>query len=297
MLALVRENVILTKYIRILRGGSQPILAEASDGCVYVVKFANNLQGPNLTFNESVASELYRALELPVAPWKVLQVSDEFIERNPACWIQTSSGRLRPSAGWCFGSRFLGQVNFRLFEVLPYSSFKRVQNLKDFWLAWLVDICARHTDHRQAIFEEGADGHLRAVFVDHGHMFCGAGGNEQRHFRASAYLDSRVYPTLTASSQIRLREAVGRLNADVLWTVIDSLPDDWKTKSALQSFAKCLEMLSNTEIVRSVVDTMVDYQRHINQREQLDFQTCRKPPMQVLRPGIQTAERKRVAVA
>lgn len=133
------------RFIRNLRGGSQPILAEASDGLLYVVKFANNLQGPNLAFNEAMGAELYRQLGLPVPDWKPLILRDAFIDNNPDCWIQTPYGRLRPAAGLCFGSRFLGGGGERLFEILPGSAFARVRNLRDFWLAWLIDVCASYS--------------------------------------------------------------------------------------------------------------------------------------------------------
>lgn len=50
---------ILTGFLKALRGGSQSILAQANDGQLYVVKFANNLQGKNLLFNEAAGSMLY----------------------------------------------------------------------------------------------------------------------------------------------------------------------------------------------------------------------------------------------
>src|ERR1039457_415092 len=121
MPALERSFSRVTRYIRNFHGGSQPILAQASDGLQYVVKFNNNLQGPNVPFNESVGSELYRACGLAVPSWKPLLVSDTFLDQNPDCWMQTPEGRLRPASGLCFGSRFLGAEGTRLLEILPGS--------------------------------------------------------------------------------------------------------------------------------------------------------------------------------
>ena len=87
---------LVKQYIRNLRGGSQPILARASDGLLYVVKFNNNLQGANLPFNESAGTELYRGCGLAVPSWRPLLVSDAFLDRNPDCWMHTPEGRLRP---------------------------------------------------------------------------------------------------------------------------------------------------------------------------------------------------------
>ena len=128
MPAFGKELVFLTHYIRNLRGGSQPVLAKASDGHTYVVKFANNLQGPNVLFNEGAGSELYRAFGLPVPEWRPVTASEDFLDKNPDCWMQTPEGRLRPASGLCFGSRFLAENGQRLLEILPRSSFERVRN-------------------------------------------------------------------------------------------------------------------------------------------------------------------------
>lgn len=163
MSVLGKDLAFVTHYFCLVRGGSQPILARASDGFLYVVKFANNPQGPNLLFNESAGGELYRACGLHVPDWKPLVVSDSFIDRNPDCWMRTTVGRLRPASGLCFGSRFLGLNGKRLFEILPGSMYKRVRNQSSFWLAWLIDVCAEHVDNRQAIFVKGADGLLDTI--------------------------------------------------------------------------------------------------------------------------------------
>ena len=83
------------QYIRKLRGGSQPILVRADDGLVYVVKFSNNLQGPNLPFNEALGTELFRVAGFNVPKWRLVEVSDDFIDRNPSCWMETECGKLR----------------------------------------------------------------------------------------------------------------------------------------------------------------------------------------------------------
>ena len=57
MAVLGKKTIAVTRHIQKLRGGSQPILAEASDGRLYVVKFANNPQGANLLFNESMGRD------------------------------------------------------------------------------------------------------------------------------------------------------------------------------------------------------------------------------------------------
>src|ERR1035437_4051960 len=131
-------------HIRKLRGGSQPILIRASDGFFYVVKFLNNPQGSNLLFNEALGTEIFRGAGLPVPEWRTIYLSEEFLDHNPECWIETEQGRRRPTAGLCFGSRFLSLRNTSSFEIIPGQSFSRIRNRMDFWTAWVLDAICGH---------------------------------------------------------------------------------------------------------------------------------------------------------
>jgi hypothetical protein len=287
--ALGANAVCLTQYIRKLRGGSQPILAEASDGLLYVVKFINNLQGPNLLFNESAGSELYRTCGLAVSSWKPLLLTDPFINQNSDCWMQTPKGRLRPKSGLCFGSRFLGGDDIRLLEILPKTSLKRVRNREDFWLAWLIDICACHVDNRQAVFLEDGAGWLAAFFVDHGHLFGGPNGEQRHHFMASRYLDPRIYQSVSSQRFRSFRTVALSLDAEQLWRRIQTLPDDWKTSSAVDGFVECLNRLSTSNLVKSILDSMIDAVQKADKSEYGKQQGRREQPVSVLCPGIQAS--------
>ena len=287
-----KNFAFVTRYIRNLHGGSQPILAQASDGLLYVVKFTNNLQGANLPFNESIGTELYHACGLAVPILKPLLVTNAFIDQNPNCWMQTPEGRLRPDPGFCFGSRFLGGDGIRLLEILPGTSFKRVRNYKSFWLAWLIDICAGHTDNRQAIFLEDGAGRLDASFVDQGHLFGGPKGERRRHFLASRYLDLRIYQSLSSQQLLNIQKIVRCLNVDQLWQRVQALPDDWKTASAITCFAECLGRLSNARLLQNTLDAMVDAQQRTSIFERNGQINEREPQKTVLYLGVQVTRVK-----
>jgi hypothetical protein len=282
-----KDFALVVAFLQNLRGGSQPILARASDGLLYVVKFSNNLQGVNLPFNESVGTELYRACGLSVPSWKRLLVTDSFLDQNPDCWMQTPEGRLRPKSGMCFGSRFLGGDGETLLEILPGCSIKRISNRGSFWLAWLIDICALHADNRQALLLQDGNRGIEAFFVDHGHFFGGPKGEQRLHFMASRYLDSRVYQDVSSQHQLNLLKAVRSLDVDGLWRRVQGVPDDWKSESAIEGFEQCLDRLSNYELLRNIVDTMVDAnQRGIGSGER---KPCAEQWSTVLRIGVQAA--------
>jgi hypothetical protein len=269
-----------------LCGGSQPILVEASDGLRYVVKFTNNLQGPNLLFNESMGAELYQSFGLPVPSWKPLLLSDSFLDQNPACWMRTPEGPRRPEAGLSFGSLYLGGDGPRLLEILPQLSYRRVRNHRNFWLAWLIDICAQHTDNRQAIFQEDSEGQFQAIFFDHGHLFGGPKGEQRLNFQASRYLDPHIYQDVFSMDQLGFQAGWGAPEADQLWQRSQALPEEWKTTTALDSFSQCLNRLSNATLLQNILDTMMDAQQRINGYERKKPQSEGYPPTAVLRPGV-----------
>jgi hypothetical protein len=287
MFVLGKDLAFVTHFVRNLRGGSQPILARASDGLLYVVKFANNLQGPNLLFNECAGSELYRACGLPVPEWRPLEVSDSFLDKNPDCWLQTPEGCLRPAAGLCFGSRFLGGSGKRLFEILSGSMLKRVRNQTSFWLAWLIDVCAEHVDNRQAIFVEDAEGWLDAYFVDHGHFFGGPNADLKRHFGASRYLDQRIYGQISSEALLNIGDVLSTLDTDKIRQRIEAIPDEWSHASARDGLERCLERLKIPSLVQNVLDTIVcDIERRAETESGI-VGSERKPPSAVPRLGLQ----------
>jgi hypothetical protein len=274
----------IIEYVRPLRGGSQPFLARASDGNLYVVKFSGNPQGQNVLLNECVGNELYRLCGLPVSGWKPLQLTPSFLKKNQWCWPD-DGGVFRPSAGLCFGSRFLCGDS-RLYEILPGSSLGRVQNRDDFWLAWLIDVCAEHVDNRQALFLNQPEGGIDAVFIDHGHMFGGTDGTKIVPPAASRYLDFRVYEKVSSSYLQTILQMINCLDVNCLWRWVQELPIEWQTKSALQSISECLSRISDNEFVARSFDAMVAYHRQTLERRNDYPQSLPKVPDGLLHTGV-----------
>jgi len=145
-----------------------------------------------------------------------------------------------------------------LLEIVPETSFKKIRNHYSFWLAWMIDICARHVSNRQAIFLEGARGALKAFFIDNGHLFGGTRREERELFLTPRYSDSRIYHGVSSGYLLNLQKDSGRADVDRLWKRMRALPDDWKTTSAVDGFAQCLERLSNAKLRQSIVDTIAN---------------------------------------
>lgn len=294
MVALKQDFPRVTQYIRKLRGGSQSILAQASDGLRYVVKFSNNLQGGSVLFNESAGSELYRACGLPTPAWKPLIVSDGFLDNNRFCWIETSEGRLRPASGLCFGSQFLGDCGRPIFEILPGTSLKRIRNRADFWLAWLIDVCADHVDNRQAIFVQADDGMLDAYFIDNGSLFGGPTSGAQRNFHASRYLDKRVYENISFKPLLEFKNTLRALDVNNLRCRMQKIPTEWIHASARESFERCLQTLTTPFFVQQMLDTITGSLEQRTENEASTADVERRSALDVLCIGLQGTKHRRV---
>lgn len=247
------EKIEAVLCIRKLRGGSQPILVRASDGHFYVVKFLDNPQGPNLLFNEAIGTELYRQAGIKVPEWRPVYVSDELLDRSPDFWFETPEGRRRPCAGYCFGSRFVGLSNTTLFEILPARSFDRIKNRVDFWTAWAIDVFCGHSDNRQAIFAQDDRGQMEAYFMDHGHLFGGAFGVTSPNFRASRYLDGRVYALESSDLVESIGQMIGKIDMSELFALAASLPEGWCTEQALANLDSFSRRISDAVLMQNAI--------------------------------------------
>jgi hypothetical protein len=187
---------IATSFIRKMRGGTQSALIRCADGMLYVVKFRNNEQGPNVLANEVMGLELLCAVGLPTPKWRGVILSQAFIDLHPEMWISRAGGVCEPpAAGMHFGSLFLAQDGSReLFEVLPGAYLTRILNRRDFLGIYIFDVWANHCDTRQPLFVKPTDSRmLNAVFIDNGHLFGGPNWETKRRPGRSRCMDSRVY--------------------------------------------------------------------------------------------------------
>lgn len=282
----MKKDLVLTRSIRNLKGDSHPLLAEASDGLAYVVKFRDSPRGPNRLFNESMGTELYRACGLTVPSWKQLLVTDEFLNRNPDCWKGRQGNGIRPEAGWCFGSQFLGAEDGQLLEILPETSFWRIRKPENFWLSWLIDVCAWQTENRQVVFRGGTGVCLDPYFVDHDHLFGGGNGECRPGLIDSRYLDARIYGEVSSEQLSTIPGSLRALQAERLWGRIRELPEDWKTESALAAFSQCIDRLTDIELLQNILHEIVDIQRRSSAHEQREHSDQRKPPSAVLYHGV-----------
>ncbi len=217
--------------IRQVRGGSQAVLVRADDDRLYILKFSNNPQGPNVLANEFLASRLARSVGLPVAETVFLTVTKSFLTENPLLTLETREHRYPPEPGIHLGSTFIEDVDphHRSTEWLRPCDIRRISNLSDFLGMYLFDVWAMQVDNRQAIFTP--DPHakmLRATFIDNGHLFGGPDWKHTPRRFAPCHRDRYLYSGLWDKGAVRswtkkLKDHLpsGLLSATAL------IPADW----------------------------------------------------------------------
>ena len=251
--------VQVVRFVRRLPGKSQPVLVEGIDGSYYLLKFGNNPLGPNVLFNEAAGAEIFQACRLSVPRWERLYISNSFLDRNRACWMDGANA-IRPEPGLCFGTRYILQRQSRVYEILPASYHVRIRNRGDFWLAWILDLCCSKVGHREAIFVDRGSEMLEAVFIDSGDLFGGPRGEVQSSSLDSTYRDPRIYATLSEDELQSMLRVLRSVDVKRLRARASTLPLEWQTETAVAGFEKALNLIQTPLRVETIVEQLL--QRH-----------------------------------
>lgn len=136
-----------------MRGGSQAQLLAADDGHCYVTKYINNPQNRRILVNEWIGARLLRELKVAVPETKVVEITLEFLEREPGLQILLADRRIEVQQGYHFGSQFPGDpLTEAVYDFLPEPLLASVVNIDDFRGAFVFDKWTSNSDSRQAIF-------------------------------------------------------------------------------------------------------------------------------------------------
>lgn len=161
------------EHIRPMRGGAQSHLIRADDNRYYVVKALNNPQHPLILANEWLASNIARAVGIPVPDFEVVDVPQELLDRSPGMVISCGGHVLPFAEGYAFGSRLpTPDPQTPVYDYLPQPAFELVENLGQFAGCLLIDKWLCNCDGRQAIFcRPKSRKPLQAFFIDWGFCF------------------------------------------------------------------------------------------------------------------------------
>lgn len=234
--------VVITRFERRMRGGAQAHLLEGSDGLHYVTKFTNNPQHRRILVNEWVSTILLKHIGVLTPEARVVELTPEFLAREPEVCLQLGSGRYPVPPGWHYGSQYPGNPSSEaVFDFLPDALLEQVANLEHFAGALVFDKWASNSDARQAIFfrrrikawlseaevlpqQKG----FIVQMIDHGYAFDGPKWEFLDTPMAGLYFRSIVYRKL--DSPERLEPWLSRASAcpeSVFDEIIRTTPRRW----------------------------------------------------------------------
>jgi len=241
-----------------MRGGSQTHLIETADGTPYVVKFTNNPQHPRVVINEWIASTVLRQLGISTPATAIIDLSADFIKKNPGLHIQLASGRIPPACGSHFGSRFAGESARLVYDQLPDAVLRNVTNLSDFCGILVADKWLGNTDTRQSVFigipSSSPVSSFVVQMIDNGQVFDG----ENCRFNDSPLQGpyaGRVYQHVRSLEDFEpWLTAVAAFPDEVLDETFQQLPRSWISGNTEAAFGVLVgQLMQRRERVRSLI--------------------------------------------
>jgi hypothetical protein len=226
----VNACISAVQHLRPLRGGAQAHLLRASDGACYVTKFQNNPQHIRVLANEMLATNLGRALGLPMPRVVVIEVSDWLIEHTEDLRISLGGAKIPCHSGKQLGSLYIGGESPHMtLDYLPRELLQGVRNLRDFARVLVLDKWTCNSDGRQAIFWKAwRRQRYSATFIDQGYCFNASEWTFPDCPLRGVYANNCVYegvtgwevfePALTRAEEI---------DSETIWHCAAEIPEEW----------------------------------------------------------------------
>ena len=228
--------------IRKMRGGAQAHLLEGEDGAFYVVKFVNNPQHRRILINEWLACAFLRYLQIHVPDTVVIELTSEFIGKNPDLYLSIGARREQVPPGLHFGSRLAVHPDrVAIFDFLPDKLLFKIENRVDFLGALVFDKWVANADSRQAVFfrarakawtplkgEAPARVGFFAQMIDHGFAFNGPHWEFHDSPIQGLYFRTAVYDEVRSLDSFQPWMAmVENFPIEVVDSAWKEIPRDW----------------------------------------------------------------------
>ncbi len=227
----MKARISAVEHLRPLRGGAQSHLLRASDGYCYVTKFQNNPQHIRVLANEMLATNLGRALGLPMPRVEVIEVPEGLIERTEDLRIALGGSRIPCRSGKQLGSLYVGcQTPGMTFDYLPHELLQKVVNVGDFARVLVLDKWACNCDGRQAVFcrKTLRSQRHQATFIDQGYCFNAGEWTFPDCPLRGVYANNSVYEGISGWEAFEPALTLAEeMDADAIWRCAAEIPEEW----------------------------------------------------------------------
>jgi hypothetical protein len=226
-------NLVPVQHISCIQEGySKPQLIQFSDGMSYVVKFKNNPTGTRVLVNEYVAASLGQLLSLPVVPFQVVPVSNDFIKNNP----ELSKSKFK--SGSQFASLYMEGCTYLTPDFFKKDG-SRIQNREVLAGVVLFDLWLSNTDRKEknTLLKPIGDSEHYFYMIDHGRCFADSNWTIKTLKSTKMNLNLKVHQWCYSRLKNRgeLDEYLQRILSlpdEAIKHVVFSIPQDWDVSGA-----------------------------------------------------------------
>ncbi|AHV96405.1 HipA family kinase [Paenibacillus sabinae] len=224
-------SILAVRYIRPIDDGwTLPHLFKCEDGQTYVVKFINNRSGSGILANELIAYRLGKRLGLPIAPYRIIQITKDLVNMFPALKsMDIPTGLHLGSLYFEQGTTLLGEVNLALCQNLHQAAGMMVF---DHW----INNWDRHVAESNLLY---LPDQRKILMIDHSDAFFGPYWDIEEFMDDSDRMDvfwgplyERFVPYIDSPNPfgryIRLVEKIGE---EAVVQAVKGLPKQWSISS------------------------------------------------------------------
>lgn len=238
----------------VFKGYSKPQHILFSDGQTYVVKFKNNPSGTRIMVNEYIAGKLGQLLSLPIVPFEVVQIEEEFIKKHSIL----SNYKFAP--GSQFASLYL--ENCIQLERNSRNEHVTITNREHLARMIVFDLWIGNTDRKEnnVLLEPVVPKGYYLHMIDHGRCFSNADWTVKalkQMPKMSVKLNVHKWCASLIQNQNEVQVAIEEIMAlseEKINEVIDSIPNDWEVsdverKELIMHLLKARELLKDISLV------------------------------------------------
>jgi len=225
---------------------SSCVIAEADDGCKYVVKWMEDRPGTRIALREAFGTSVFAALGILVPAWRPIHISDRLIEADECKCLDRLDTRTKILPGIHFGSRCVGGGGERVYEVIPDNWHQCIRNRADFWGSLVLDLWLNSSQPRQSLLITDKDDlEVWTLFVSHSGISFDPYEKVASPLNACFHPDLRVYPQNNVMSSIDYWIDRIRLNGEeAVINVLATLPSAWTTVSSGELGGRVIDRIS-----------------------------------------------------
>lgn len=221
------------QYVQALSGGSAHVIL-CSDGNQYVVKRNTGSRRPKEMVNEYVVGKLAKLLSLPVIPFELIYLNEEFIKKTP----ELHSNHYDCDPGFRFGSiEIENSVVFANKAEAPPSKGEVIN--RNMLAGMIVFDQWVYNSNRDVLLQPLDKGGYFVHMIHHDRCFPGGYkwnaktvGSQKPEYRVLNQVYRWCFSLLDDEELlITFAERIKALPDEQINNVIKSIPDDWKVSS------------------------------------------------------------------